>query len=132
MQAGKLRQRLTLQTTAPAQDAHGQPIDSWSTLATVWAEIVPTRGYERFVSGAEQQQAVLTHRVRIRFRDDVTSLMRGLWETRILDIEEIKDPNGRRSDLVLMCREVMEEEEISAEYFLDFSDADMSMYIGVI
>lgn len=111
MQAGKLRQRLLIQydSTPTAQDAYGQPTPTWTELDTVWAEITPTRGYERFISGAEQQQAVLTHRVRIRFRSDVTPRMRGVWETRVLDIEEVQDPDGKRSDLILICREVMEE-----------------------
>lgn len=111
MRIGPLRKRITLQRDGGAtQDAAGQPVAAWQTVATVWAEVVPAAGLERFVPGAAQETAVLTHRVRIRYRTGVTPGMRALWGSRVLDIERVDDPTGRRAELALLCRELVEEQ----------------------
>lgn len=109
MRIGPLRKRVTLQrNTGTTQDAYGQPVASWQAVTTVWAEVVPASGLERFVPGAVQETAVLTHRVRLRYRSDVTPGMRALWGSRVLDIERVDDPTGRRAETVLLCRELVE------------------------
>lgn len=110
MRIGPLRKRVTLQGDAgTTQDAYGQPIAAWQTIATVWAEVTPTSGAERFVPGAAQETAVASHRIRIRYRSGVTPGMRALYEGRVLDIERVDDPTGRRAELALICRELIEE-----------------------
>lgn len=110
MRIGPMRERLTLQQDqGTTQDAYGQPVANWQDVATVWAEVTPTSGMERFVQGAAQETAIATHRVRIRYRSDVGPGMRGLWRGRTLDIERADDPTGRRAEMVLICRELIEE-----------------------
>lgn len=110
MRSGTLRERVTIQSFTAVQDAHGEPIKTWSNLATnptVWANVGSRASGERFISGGEQVQASVSHTVRIRYREDVTVLMRLIWRTnRTLQIENVIDPDGRKSDLVLMCSEV--------------------------
>ena len=48
--AGSLNSRVTIETPTMTQDAAGQAIPSWSTLATVWANI-------RHLNGAESIKA---------------------------------------------------------------------------
>jgi SPP1 family predicted phage head-tail adaptor len=110
MRAGTLRERVTIQSFTVAQDAAGEPIKTWGNLATnptVWANVGSRSSGERFISGGEQVQATVSHTVRLRYRDDVTVLMRLIWRTtRTLQIENVIDPDGRKSDLILMCSEV--------------------------
>lgn len=107
MRAGTLRERITWQTFTVVQDEHGEPIETWVDVATVWASVLGRASGERFISGAEQVMAAVSHTVRIRYRDDLTVQMRGIWRgNRYLYIENIIDPDGRKADLVLMCREV--------------------------
>lgn len=109
MRIGPLRKRLTLQRdTGSTQDAYGQPVAVWQTVATVWAEITPQAAAERQIGGAAQETATVTHRVRLRYRSDVTPGMRGLWGVRVFDIESAGDPTGRRAELLLQCRELVE------------------------
>jgi SPP1 family predicted phage head-tail adaptor len=61
--------RITIQTFSTAQDAYGQPVPTWTTLATVWAEFRAARGIERFLS--EQHDAQAYGSWRIRYRTDV-------------------------------------------------------------
>jgi SPP1 family predicted phage head-tail adaptor len=78
--AGARKQRITLQQRAPGQDALGQESTSWVNLAlnpTVWAMAKPARGSENFADGQMQARADVVFN--IRYRADVTSLMRVLW-----------------------------------------------------
>lgn len=106
---GRLRTRITLQSSTPSQDAHGQPIDAWANLATnptVWANIRTRGGGEQFIAGAEQVQAEIKHTITIRYRSDVTPKMRALEGSRVLLIENVFDQSDRGRWLTLECREV--------------------------
>lgn len=127
MRAGTLRELLTIEKSVPAQDSYGEPIDSWSNLATnptVWGNVGSRASGERFISGAEQVVATVSHTVRIRYRDDVSPVrMRIKWrENRYLYIENVIDPDGRKSYLVLMCRE--EQEPVISTQYITFDGVD--------
>jgi SPP1 family predicted phage head-tail adaptor len=109
MRAGTLDERITWQSFTVAADSLGEPIKTWANLATtptVWANVQSKAAGERYISGGEQVQAAVSHTVRIRYRTDLTVQMRGIWRSdRHLYIENVIDPDGRKSELVLMCRE---------------------------
>lgn len=77
MDAGSLDARVTIETRTATQDADtGRDIVTWTTLATVWAEVrdvLPSRD-ERVRQGLEV--ASRQTRIRIRYRTDVDSSMR--------------------------------------------------------
>lgn len=100
MQAGNLDQRITLQARSTAQDAAGQPTDTWLDVATVWAQVQAVRGREFFAAAQTQQEQ--TVKVRIRYRAGVTTAMRLLWEGRPHDITGVI-PVGRKEMLEIMC-----------------------------
>jgi SPP1 family predicted phage head-tail adaptor len=50
-------------------------------------------------------QSAISHRVIIRWRDDVTSKNRLVYRGRTLEIVGVTDPDGRRRELWLECRE---------------------------
>lgn len=73
--SGKLRHRVALQALTVGQDpGTGEPLDSWETIATPWAEIAPLSVRE-FVSAAAEQSEV-RGRITIRYRDNVDASMR--------------------------------------------------------
>lgn len=73
--AGKLRHRVTIQNPVETQDpTTGAMNVAWQDLAYVWAAIEPLSGRE-FVS-AQAEQAKVTTRITIRYRDDLTAKMR--------------------------------------------------------
>jgi SPP1 family predicted phage head-tail adaptor len=109
MRIGPMRHRVTIQSATLAQDAHGQEIETWANLATnptVWADVQVAPSGERFVGGAEQVQATVSLKVKIRYRTDVTVKMRLVEGSRYLYIENVYDPKGQYRELILMCREV--------------------------
>lgn len=87
------------------RDDLGSAVFTWSELETVWADVRMSHGSERFVSGADQELAQATHRIRIRFRDDVSALNRVVHDEKIMDVESVGDPDGRGRELVMLCRE---------------------------
>lgn len=105
MQAGKLRHVVELQRVAVALDSHGDEAKTWTTLATVRAQVWPLSGRE-FVA-AQTAQAELTTRIDIRARADLalTPKDRVKWGTRTFDIRHIVDVGARGREYQLLCTE---------------------------
>lgn len=105
MRAGQLRHRLEIQTKSGTQDTYGQPAEDWTTQATVWGSVEPLLGRERFT--AQQTQAEVTHRIRIRHRD-LTAKSRIKFGSRYFEIIEILNPKERNVELSLLAKEEIE------------------------
>jgi SPP1 family predicted phage head-tail adaptor len=107
MDVGSLRHRVTLQTPTSAADGDGGYTDTWATLVTVWASVVPAtaRDLERAVAGTVQSSA--THLVTIRYLAGVTTKTRVLFGTRTLQVTGVQNPEERNISLVLVCQEVV-------------------------
>jgi SPP1 family predicted phage head-tail adaptor len=102
MQAGKLTELITIQAPSLGVDALGQRVESWSTVADVWAYARPLRGREFFAAGQMQSEAAVEFG--IRYRDGVAGNMRVLW--RGVPHALVADPmdvDGRRKELKLLC-----------------------------
>lgn len=100
---GEMRHRITFQQPIKTPDGHKGHTVSWQGLVTVWASVEPLSGREYFYS--HQIKAEVTHRVKIRYRSDISMKMRIKHEDRILDIESIIDLKERRQILEILCRE---------------------------
>jgi SPP1 family predicted phage head-tail adaptor len=105
IRAGELNCRVTLQSATETQDDYGAPVPGWATTATVWGEVVDLSGREFFA--AQQVNAEVSTRIRIRYRTDVTPKMRAIANGRTLEILSVLDPEGRKRELHLMCKEVV-------------------------
>ena len=78
MRAGLLRHRIVIQQNTPTRDGFNALVDSWSTFATLWAQIKTVSGGET----VEQQQAaaVRTHQFTIRRYSGIVPAMVGfMW-----------------------------------------------------
>jgi len=111
IQAGKLRQRVTIQSPATGQDDMGAPtLEPWVLVAEVWAGIEPLSGSE--LEQARRVVADVTHRVTLRYRDglnanSVVFRWRLLLGTRVFQIESVINPGENLESLDLLCREVV-------------------------
>ncbi|AEE98030.1 phage head closure protein [Mahella australiensis] len=106
MRAGELRHRITIQEAISAQDKAGQPIEAWQDVVTVWAKIEDLNGRE-YLAAKQVPANEVTTRITIRWRDGIKPTMRIITEQRIFDIQSIIDPDGRKQQLELMCKEVI-------------------------
>lgn len=110
MQTGTLRNRIEIQKLTRTRDSLGGIVETWARLVEVWANVRMSGAGERMISSVDQEVALVTHRITIRHRTDVSVENRILHGDRVLDIESAVDPDGRRRELVLVCSERVGEE----------------------
>lgn len=106
MRAGKLRHRLAIQALvpgSPAQNSSGEPDETWTTLATVWAAIEPLKGRE-FLA-AQQVSSEVTGKITIRYYAGVTAKYRFLYGARIYDIVAPVNVDERNVEMQFYVRE---------------------------
>jgi SPP1 family predicted phage head-tail adaptor len=101
--AGNLRHLVTLEIPSATPDGAGGQSMVWQTLVQVWAEITPLAAEE--ITSADQVEARATHRIRIRWRSDVTAAMRVRLGARLFAIRGVTDQGERGRYLVLLCEE---------------------------
>ena len=105
MQAGLLREVVTLQSQSSTQDSFGQRVTTWTDVATVRAQVQALSGRE--LVNAQSIHAEVSTQVMIRYRTAVTAAMRVLYRGRVLNVHAVLDPEERRIVLHLMCSEGM-------------------------
>lgn len=99
---GRLRERVTIQNATETRNAMGETTQTWGTFAERWASVQGISAREFLLSG--QQQTEISHRVRLRYVDGLTSTMRVLWRGRVLEIASALEHNNR-SEHELLCTE---------------------------
>lgn len=101
MNIGALNQRIALQAPSATQDAAGQPLpDPWTTVATVWANVLFQNGAQSIKANADT--SVSKASLRIRQRAGVAAEMRALWGTTVFDIKAV-NPAPRKGFVDLVC-----------------------------
>lgn len=101
MQSGKLDRRITIATLTITRDSHGGQVESWTTLATVWAAAVPWRGSEAV--HADQVTALAEFRFQLRYRTDFDAKARVTFDGVVYDIIRI-DEIGRGEGLFVWAK----------------------------
>ena len=101
MRAGQLRTPIVLQQRTSGQDGAGQPVDAWTDLVTLWADVRTVGGLEAIK--ADAVAATTKASARIRWRADVYAAMRVLIDGQPWQITAVlPDINHRRHvDLAL-------------------------------
>lgn len=105
MRAGRLNRRIIIQQATEVQDAHGQPVQTWTAYKTCWAEYLPKRGREFFA--ADQTIAEADAVFRIRYDSGVTRKMRISFGDDYYDITAISEI-GYKEGLGIAAKAVVE------------------------
>lgn len=100
----RLRHRMQLQTYSEIQDDTHKTLKTWTTLSTVFAEIVPVKGYTTF--NTQQIEQTITHKITIRYQDFITSELWLLMNSRRFRIRNIRNILERNRFLEMLCEEV--------------------------
>jgi len=104
MDAGKLRERVTVQQASENRNRLGESILSWATFAEVWASIQGVSAREYLLAG--QQQIDISHRVTMRYLPGLTQKMRLSWRGRTLEIVSVLERDNR-SIHEIICQETV-------------------------
>jgi SPP1 family predicted phage head-tail adaptor len=97
------RKQVTIQSKSTVSDGQGGSTETWNDGSTVWASIEPLKSYERFQ--AMQMQVPQTHRITMRYTDEVTAASRIRYGDRIFWVKETNDPQERQRFLIVMALE---------------------------
>lgn len=90
-----LDRRLEIQRKTVTQSSSGEPVETWATLATVWAQKLPDRGQERHATRQLVGSAVMMFRTRYRADLALTVQDRLVFDGKTWDIHDIREI-GRR------------------------------------
>ncbi|MEI6317419.1 MAG: phage head closure protein [Pseudomonadota bacterium] len=102
MQAGRMREQVTLRQKSVTRDAMGGEVLTWSDFATVWAEAQPISGREFVALRAAQSE--ISIRFRMRYLAGVNTSMMVRWGGEDYDVLEAINVRGRDRELELLCR----------------------------
>jgi SPP1 family predicted phage head-tail adaptor len=103
LHAGNLRYRLTLQQSTESRSKTGATTEAWSDLATVSAEKMDLSGREY------DAESLVSTRFRIGYRADldINAKMRCICNGKTYSLASPPlDPDGKRRELILMCKAV--------------------------
>lgn len=98
-----LRWRITIEQLVLSDDGQGGHSESWSTLATPWAKLEPLSASQ--IWHAQQLEHRVTHKITIRYRNDIESNMRILFEGRIFHIKSFRDLESQKRFTEIMAEE---------------------------
>ena len=101
MRTGQLNSRVTIKQLVAGQDALGQPVQTWSVLASVWANIKFLSGAQAVRSGAETSISKVA--IRIRYRADVNAGMRVEDGAMVYDIRAVLPDVANRGFTDFVC-----------------------------
>jgi len=97
---GLLRTEFSLQRATTAGDGMGGHTESWSEATKVLGRIEPVGAATRFA--ADQSEETVTHRITLRWRDDLRSGMRLVRDGRSFEVLTVHDPD--ETGRYLECR----------------------------
>ena len=86
---GRFWARVTLETPTATANSLGEPVLSWSTFATVWANVEPLSAREAIHYG--EVLGIMSHKVTMRYLEGLTSAMRIDYKGRRLEIGQINE-----------------------------------------
>jgi len=103
-QAGQLDRRITLKTFSETTDTFGQEVKTYSTLASVWANVKENIGIGNG-EGEKGDMIAATKKVEfiIRYRTDVNEQMRIIYNNNTYKIQAIQSADARKAFLKIVC-----------------------------
>lgn len=110
MKIGPMRDRVTVSNSVTTRAASGQPIETWTDGATIWAEVKGISGRELVASGVEKAESTI--RVWTRFRRDISAASRlivltGPYKGLTLDVVGPPIPGEKGTRLEILCKQGM-------------------------
>lgn len=100
---GQMSARLDLEMCNDASDGQGGILAGFAPVASLWARLEPVAIAEE--ERSDEDVFSVTHRIWIRFRDDIKAGMRFRKGARVFTVRAFHDPDEMRRYLVCRCLE---------------------------
>lgn len=109
LRSGDKKVQIAIQQRSADTDAGGQPLDEWTTLVTVWANVKGQTGMRTIESAAAGiSSAASPYSFRVSFREGLYKGMRVLKSNGdVLPVEEVRMDHQNREWTDLVCHSVM-------------------------
>ena len=101
---GRLKARLVLERSEEVPDGQGGATVGFAIVATLWASIEPVA--MRAEEAAGTLPVTVTHRIRLRRRDDLAGGMRLRKGARLFAIRAFRDPDETGRYMLCDCEEI--------------------------
>lgn len=99
--------RVTVQESVTAADTQGGRTTTWTTRATVWANVATQGAMPEYLAEA-RVAAVMPYVVTIAYHAKVSGIgptWRLLYGSRVLDVASVEDVDSKRQLIRVTCRE---------------------------
>jgi SPP1 family predicted phage head-tail adaptor len=110
IRAGELRHQVGIQTSTSTPNIVGQPVQTWTDAAVVWASIKPTSGAIKSQQTVDATTPTETHQVSMRWNPTVNTRCRLRYGTgdvaRYFTINEVRDVEERREMIFITATEI--------------------------
>jgi SPP1 family predicted phage head-tail adaptor len=103
MATGNLNKRMTLQKETLVPDGSGGKKGSWIDIAPLWAELIPIATDTVVVVSNYNRR--LTHKIVLRYREDISTGMRLVFGSRSFVVRAIVDRDEKNEWLDLWAEE---------------------------
>ena len=103
MEAGQLNSRVNIEQRTSSVDSIGQPVETWSLVAAVWANVRHLSGVG--VIKASADTSVVKASIRIRNRSGIDAGMRVTHDGKQYQIDAVM-PDGKRQFIDIVCQQV--------------------------
>lgn len=100
---GQMTARLELEVPQAAPDGQGGAAVGWMATASLWARIEPVS--VAMAEEASAEAARVTHRIWVRFRQDIVAGQRFRKGERVFALRLVRDPDETQRYLVCHCEE---------------------------
>jgi SPP1 family predicted phage head-tail adaptor len=102
--AADFNQRIAIQQRSASQDVLGQPVETWTDVAAVWASIKHPSGLQAIK--AEADVSLVKASIRIRWRTGIDAGMRVLHGAVVYDIRAVLPDVAGRQYVDLVCERI--------------------------
>lgn len=104
MEIGRLNQRVDLHQPTATKDAMGECVETFSKVASVWAEVAPITGRE--LEAAQASHSEVDLKVIIRYYSGLTTRWRVIHGTKTYSIVAALNLQAGNKALKLLCKEL--------------------------
>lgn len=101
---GNFRHRLTIEAADQIEDGAGGVTRTWETIAQTWSAIEPLSLDDKL--HADKRLGILTHRITLRHRTDLTLSHRFVLGMRVFEIRALRDPDQRERLIECLVEEI--------------------------
>ena len=100
---GAMREQISIEEPTMTSDTYGGNTRAWNSIATVWANVKPVSAAEKFFAGKVEMD--VSHKIKIRYRDDVNATQRIVYGARTFIITGVRNIDELDKFLEILARE---------------------------